>query len=98
MSRSLLIENGTILQLGANPAVLEGQSLFIEEGFIRKIAPKTGFGSYHGKRIDATGKVVMPGLINAHTHFYSTFARGLTKAKASADFNEVLKNLWWRLD
>ena len=98
MSRSLLIENGTILQLGTNPAVLEGYSLFIEEGFIRKIAPKAGFGSYHGKRIDATGKVVMPGLINAHTHFYSTFARGLTKAKASADFNEVLKNLWWRLD
>ncbi len=40
----------------------------------------------------------MPGLINAHTHFYSTFARGLTKAKASGNFLEVLKNLWWRLD
>ena len=35
-----------------------------------------------GKRIDASRKVVLPGLINAHTHFYSTFARGLTKNKA----------------
>lgn len=96
--KGLLIENGTILQLGSNPAVLRNHALLIEDGFIRRVAPKDGFGSYRGKRIDAAGKVVMPGLINAHTHFYSTFARGLTKAKPSADFNEVLKNLWWRLD
>ncbi|MGZ4961109.1 MAG: putative aminohydrolase SsnA [Limisphaerales bacterium] len=98
MTPPLLIENGTILQLGTNPNVLENHSLLIEDGFIRRIAPKSGFGSYRGKRIDATGKVVMPGLINAHTHFYSSFARGLTKAKPSEDFNGVLRNLWWKLD
>jgi putative selenium metabolism protein SsnA len=31
-------------------------------------------------------------------HFYSTLVRGLGKAKPSRDFNEVLHNLWWRLD
>ena len=40
----------------------------------------------------------MPGFINAHTHCYSAFARGMTRAKPSASFDEVLKNLWWRLD
>ena len=40
----------------------------------------------------------MPGFINAHMHFYSTLVRGLGKAKPSADFSEVLENLWWRLD
>jgi putative selenium metabolism protein SsnA len=40
----------------------------------------------------------MPGLVNAHMHFYSTLVRGLGKAKPSADFQEVLENLWWRLD
>ena len=40
----------------------------------------------------------MPGLINAHTHFYSTFARGLTKTKPAGNFTGVLRNLWWRLD
>ncbi len=39
-----------------------------------------------------------PGFINAHTHFYSTFARGLTKTRPAGNFVEVLKNLWWRLD
>jgi len=48
--------------------------------------------------IDGSGKVLMPGLINAHMHFYSTFARGLTKAKPSRNFLEILNNLWWRLD
>lgn len=50
------------------------------------------------KVIDAADKVVMPGFINAHMHFYSTMARGLIKAAPSKNFNEVLENLWWRLD
>jgi putative selenium metabolism protein SsnA len=41
---------------------------------------------------------VMPGFINAHMHFYSTMVRGLGKAKPSRNFQEVLENLWWRLD
>ena len=41
---------------------------------------------------------MLPGLINAHTHCYSTFARGLTTIKPARDFTGVLKNLWWRLD
>jgi putative selenium metabolism protein SsnA len=40
----------------------------------------------------------MPGYINAHMHFYSTLVRGLGKAKPSANFVEVLENLWWKLD
>jgi putative selenium metabolism protein SsnA len=31
-------------------------------------------------------------------HFYSTLVRGLSKAAPSASFQEVLENLWWRLD
>jgi len=42
--------------------------------------------------------VVMPGFINAHMHFYSSFARGLGKMAPAANFVEVLEKLWWRLD
>jgi putative selenium metabolism protein SsnA len=52
----------------------------------------------YDKEIDAKGKVVLPGFINAHMHFYSTLVRGLGKAKPSGNFVEVLENLWWRLD
>ncbi len=41
----------------------------------------------------------MPGLVNAHTHLYSSLARGLTADIApSSNFVETLEHLWWRLD
>jgi putative selenium metabolism protein SsnA len=95
---SLLIENGTVLTAGKTPAVLPNHSVLIENGCIARIAPKNLFKRFGGKRIDASRKVVVPGFINAHTHFYSTFARGLTKTKPAGNFVDVLKNLWWRLD
>ena len=95
---ALLIENGTVLTGGEKPEVLTGHTLLLEDGLISKIAPQGAFRRFAGRRIDAGGKVVMPGFINAHTHFYSTFARGLTRTKPAADFVGVLKNLWWRLD
>jgi len=98
MPDSLLIENGTVLALGKTSRVLRGQSVLIKNGLVTRVAPKKAIKNFRGKRIDATGKVVLPGFINAHTHFYSSFARGLTKARPSMDFNQVLKNLWWRLD
>ncbi len=98
MPNSLLIESGTVLTLGKTSRVLRGHSVLIENGLVAKVAPKKAIKNFRGKRINATGKVVLPGFINAHTHFYSSFARGLTKTKPAKDFNEVLKNLWWRLD
>jgi putative selenium metabolism protein SsnA len=95
---SLLIENGTVLTAGPAPAVLPNHSVLIENGVITRITPAKRLKSSARKRIDASGKVVAPGFINAHTHFYSTFARGLTRTKPAGDFVEVLKNLWWRLD
>lgn len=92
----LLIENGTLLTFGRPCRVLEGHQLLIEGDRIARIAPSIE-GPFD-RVLDASGKVVMPGLINAHMHFYSTLVRGLGKAAPSADFQEVLRNLWWRLD
>jgi putative selenium metabolism protein SsnA len=98
MPRALLIENGTLLSTGGAVSVRRNHSVLIEDGIITRVAPRSRIGRFAGRRIDAGGKVVMPGLINAHTHLYSTFARGLTKTKPSRDFMAVLRNLWWRLD
>ena len=41
--------------------------------------------------VDARGGVIMPGLINAHTHIYSALARGLSiNGYAPTNFYEVL--------
>jgi putative selenium metabolism protein SsnA len=49
--------------------------------------------------VDAQGKLLMPALINCHTHLYSTLARGISLAgRAPRNFPEILRKLWWRLD
>jgi putative selenium metabolism protein SsnA len=98
MPRPLLIDNGTLLSTAGSPRVLRNRSVLIENGLITRVAPKGRFGRFKGKRLDAAGKVVLPGFINAHNHFYSAFARGLTKTRPAPDFMGVLRNLWWRLD
>jgi putative selenium metabolism protein SsnA len=98
MQHTLLVEDGTLLSTGGTASVRRGHSVLVEDGFIAKVAPSDQFKGYKGERVAAAGKVVVPGFINAHTHLYSTFARGLTKARPSKDFMGVLRNLWWRLD
>ncbi|MBI5528004.1 MAG: putative aminohydrolase SsnA [Deltaproteobacteria bacterium] len=98
MTDTLLVKNGTVVTLGEPNRVLENHSVLCEKGAIKKIGRAAEFKGRYKRTVDASGKVVLPGFINAHMHFYSTMARGLSKAAPSKDFNEVLKNLWWRLD
>ena len=96
---SLLIRNATVVTLGGRNRILPNHSVLIEGDCISTVAPAGELsGTFADDEIDGEGKLVMPGFINAHTHFYSAFARGLSKVKASCNFVEVLENLWWRID
>jgi putative selenium metabolism protein SsnA len=49
--------------------------------------------------VDLEGMLVLPGLVNAHTHLYSALARGMPPpAEPPQNFVEVLQKVWWRLD
>jgi cytosine/adenosine deaminase-related metal-dependent hydrolase len=52
----------------------------------------------HADHIDAAGALVFPGLVNAHTHAYSSLVRGIDAMLPDGDFLELLQSLWWRLD
>ncbi len=98
MAQKLLLRNGRIAIPSTPQQVLEGHSLLMENGMIARIAPASDVSAPGAEVIDARGKLVLPGFINAHTHLYSTFACGLNQVPASKDFFEVLNHLWWRLD
>ena len=63
-----------------------------EEAVLRKKYPDAEI-------IDAKGGVIMPALINAHTHIYSALARGLSiVGNNPTNFYEVLDGTWWAID
>jgi len=80
-----LISNVTIVTMNEKMDVLFGAFLGIEDGKISLIS-KTAPAEQPGTIIDGTGMVVMPGLINCHTHLATAALRSycddLTAAEA----------------
>lgn len=50
------------------------------------------------ERIDGKGKIILPGLVNFHTHLYSSLFRGLDMKTAPETFHQVLEDIWWKYD
>jgi putative selenium metabolism protein SsnA len=49
--------------------------------------------------VDCSGLLVLPGLVCAHTHLYSSLSRGMPFPKEPPkDFPDRLAKIWWRLD
>jgi cytosine/adenosine deaminase-related metal-dependent hydrolase len=81
--------------------------LFISHGIVRGVhersdkspaAIKLRQEFAPAEQIHVPHSIVLPGLINSHHHFYSTFARGLALNNTPQNFLEILHQLWWRLD
>src|SRR5437867_6415684 len=74
---AILLENATLVTLDVARPVLKGQQLLVDQGVIagmgRNIKQQ---GLRIEKRIDCSGKIVMPGLVNAHSHLLEVLQRG----------------------
>jgi putative selenium metabolism protein SsnA len=94
----MILSNARILTFDAAQRVIDCGSVEIRGdgtiGAVSSRAPERGRNV-----IDVQGKLIMPALINCHTHLYSTLARGISlTGNAPRNFPEILKKLWWRLD
>ena len=74
MNNTILIKNALILNL--NNFENKKQSLLIKDDLIAEISDEID-DSNADKIIDAEGKILLPGLINTHTHLSMTLFRGL---------------------
>jgi putative selenium metabolism protein SsnA len=94
----LILKNATRVQF--EPAcVKEGVDIALEGDLILEVGVNLADKYAQAKVKDLKGKVVMPGMVCSHNHFYSGLARGImADIKPSPDFISTLKNLWWRLD
>lgn len=96
---SLIIENAWIVTFDEDRRVFPGGHIVCgDDGRIAALGDGPAAKDAAGERVDAEGRVLLPGLINAHTHLYSSLARGFAPAGPTTSFVEILENLWWPLD
>lgn len=72
---TILIKNAIILNPGENDCLKTTSSLLIKDDIIAEIGDN--ITEKADKVIDGEGKILMPGLINTHTHLSMTLFRGL---------------------
>jgi putative selenium metabolism protein SsnA len=100
--RVTVVKGGTVLTPKAKKGLLEDGWVVIRGGKITRIGTgdlRKETKGYKVKTVNAAGRLVLPGLINCHTHLYATLARGIMLPGLSPrNFRQRLENLWWRLD
>ena len=98
---AIRFENGTVVTLGKDNRVLTGHTVVTEgeqvAGLGRADTMQARFP--RAETVDCSGKVILPGFLCTHHHFYSTMARGMAPpGEPAANFVEILERLWWKLD
>ncbi len=97
----LLIGNGRLITRDPGAPFFENGAVVTDGEVIRAVgdAERLRAAYPEAEVLDARGGVIMPGLINAHEHIYSSFARGLSLTGYSPrDFTDILEGMWWRID
>ena len=93
----MILTNARILTFDTNQSALDSGSVEVTpDGAISFVRAGRALDPH---AIDLHGRLLVPALINCHTHLYSVLARGLAlPGPPPADFPAILKKLWWRLD
>ena len=97
----LLIGNGKLITRDPALPYLADGAVAVEGEVIKEVGTLTDLKAKYpdAQFVDARGGVIMPGLINAHTHIYSGLARGLAiDGNNPTNFLEVLEGTWWNID
>lgn len=97
----LLIGNGKLVTRDSNNPFMSDGCVCVEKNKIADIGTTSAMKEKYpnSEFVDAKGGVIMPGLINAHNHIYSAFARGLSiKGNNPQNFMQILEGTWWRID
>ncbi|OGQ89262.1 MAG: hypothetical protein A2289_07855 [Deltaproteobacteria bacterium RIFOXYA12_FULL_58_15] len=93
----IAVGNGVVFTLGNPGQVIDDGAVLFCGDKIVEVGKTAEIKRKANSFIDAGGRVIMPGLICAHHHLYSTFACGIS-AEPAKNFVEVLEKLWWKLD
>lgn len=90
---SLLIKDCTILTMDYNKELVKKGFIEIQDGLITKVGKMEDFvGGKFDEVVEASGKLVIPGLISGHTHASLSLIRGLGYG---LKLDKLVANLLW---
>ena len=78
-SVDLIVAGDYVVMMDEGQQVVKDGAVAVDDGRIVAVGPRAEFGSKYRSRekLDGAGKVVMPGLVNGHTHAAMTLLRGI---------------------
>ena len=91
----MILNAGTLITMNDEREVREEVHVVVEDGEI--VTVDDGFES-GDEVVDARDEVVIPGLVNCHTHMYALPIRGAPLSAAPESFYEALVDIWWEVD
>jgi len=97
--KPILLHNLNIIDPFGEREFLEHASIVIEGETIKFVGRGFAHTGFEGQILDMEGKTVLPGIINAHTHLYSTLGLGMPPLQNQPEnFVRHLEEIWWKLD
>ena len=97
----VLVGNGRVITRDPASPYFEHGAVLIDGDKIAGVGDEAALRAANpsAEYVDAHGGVIMPGLVNCHTHIYSGLARGLSiKGCNPHNFLENLEQQWWKID
>lgn len=87
----LLIENGMIITVDNEDRIFKSGYVAVEDDKITDVGEGSyPAGKWDGARIDADGKAVLPGIVDAHTHVTGSLFKGLLEDNESGFYGLAL--------
>ncbi len=94
----ILVTGGTVVTMDADFRVIERGAVALRGGRIAAVGPADEIGARFEalRTIDAAGRIVMPGLIDAHAHAGHGLTKGLAEGRGGSYWLDLMEDLYHR--
>jgi 5-methylthioadenosine/S-adenosylhomocysteine deaminase len=91
--RRILLKGGVVLTLDPRIGDFAQADVLIEDGKIREVRPNIALADDAGAVVDASNRIVLPGFVDTHHHFYQGLLRNiLTNGLLNPDYSRDIGN------
>ncbi|MER7132613.1 amidohydrolase family protein [Streptosporangium saharense] len=84
----MLIANGTVVDTDPEVRVLPGADVLVEDGVITAVG--TGLDAGDAEVLDASGLIVLPGLVDTHRHLWQSVLRSVAADSTLGDYLDLV--------